>query len=82
MAKYRSPDNAVSVKTDTPIETSLKNSESVQSTLPQGHESTVYTVDVSGTEVTITSKSAKAKEKIYLKVDEFVFIRYTLNYFN
>lgn len=41
MAKYRSPESAVSVKTETPIDTSLINSDNMQRKLPHGHESTV-----------------------------------------
>ena len=67
MAKNRSPDSAVSVNTDTPIETSLINSEKVQSSPPQGHESSVQMTDVSGTVVTINNKSANANDKMYLQ---------------
>lgn len=67
MAKNRSLDNAVNVKTDTPIETSFTNSDSVHMYSPHGHESTVYTIDTNGTEVTMTSRSANASDRMYLK---------------
>jgi len=41
MAKYRSPDKAVRVKTDTPMDTSFMNSERLQRKLPYGQYSTV-----------------------------------------
>lgn len=49
IAKNRSPDNAVRVNTDTPIDKSLKNSDILQINSPQGHESTMKTADVKGT---------------------------------
>lgn len=41
MAKNRSLDKAVNVNTETPIETSLTNSDIVQMVLPHGHDSNV-----------------------------------------
>lgn len=67
MAKNRSLDRAVNVKTDTPIETSFINSDIVHIVLPHGHDSTVYTSDTNGTDVTINNKSANASDKMYLK---------------
>lgn len=66
IAKNRSADKAVRVNTDTPIDISLMVSDNLQTASPQGQESTVYTVDVNGTHVIITSRSAKANDKIYL----------------
>lgn len=70
MAKQRSADNAVNVKTETPIERSLINSENLQTTTPYGHDSTVYTVDVNGTQKKTTRISPKAKEQMYLPPTE------------
>lgn len=64
MAKKRSAERAVNVNTDTPMENSLPVSESLQMSSPHGHDSTVYTVDVKGTVVTITRRSAMAKERM------------------
>ena len=66
MAKYRSADRAVNVKTDTPMETSLINSENLQTSRPYGQDSTVYTVEVKGTQKRMTSRSPTAKLQIYL----------------
>lgn len=67
MAKNRSLDKAVNVNTDTPIDTSFTNSDIVQMVLPHGHDSNVYTSDTNGTDVTMTSKSASANDRMYLK---------------
>lgn len=64
MAKNRSLDKAVNVNTETPMETSLTNSDIVQMVLPHGHDSSVYTNETNGTEVTINSKSASASDKM------------------
>lgn len=64
MAKYRSPERAVSVKTETPTEMSLANSVRRQRVLPIGEDSVVYTISANGTQIIITSRSAKAKEKM------------------
>lgn len=49
IAKNLSPDKAVNVKTDTPIDKSLKNSEILQINSPHGHESCMNIADVNGT---------------------------------
>lgn len=67
MAKNRSLDKAVSVNTETPIDTSFTNSDIVQMVLPHGHDSKVYTTDTNGTDVTMTSKSANANDSMYLE---------------
>lgn len=64
MAQYRSADNAVNVNTETPIDMSLAHSVIRHSAAPHGHDSNVYTTDVSGTQIKITSKSASARENI------------------
>lgn len=70
IAKNRSLDNAVNVKTDTPIDTSFTNSDIIHIDSPHGHEATVYTIETNGTVVIITNKSAKASDKMYLKRGE------------
>lgn len=67
MAQYLSADRAVSVKTDTPMLMSLADSETLHTTTPHGHDSTVYRIEVKGMTVMMTSRSAKASEKMYLK---------------
>lgn len=67
MAKNLSADNAVSVKIDTPMDMSLAVSEILQISSPHGHDSMVYTIDVKGTLVIRTRRSANANERIYLK---------------
>lgn len=67
IAKYRSADSAVSVNTDTPILTSFAASDTRQTVAPHGQDSTVYTMDVNGTHVMITRRSASARERMYLK---------------
>lgn len=42
-------------------------SDNLQSATPQGQYSTVYTIDVNGTQVIITNKSANANDRMYLK---------------
>lgn len=49
IAKNRSPERAVKVKTETPIDKSLKNSESLQMTSPHGHEGWIKMAEVKGT---------------------------------
>lgn len=49
IAKNLSPDKAVKVKTDTPIDKSLKNSDALQINSPQGHESWMKIAEVKGT---------------------------------
>lgn len=66
MAMYRSTDSAASVNTDTPMDTSLANSLTAHMTPPHGHDSSVYTSEASGTQITITSRSALASEAMYL----------------
>lgn len=68
IAQYRSADSAVSVKTDTPIETSFADSVIRHNIAPHGHDSNVYTIDASGTQIKITNRSASANEKIYLVI--------------
>lgn len=67
MAQYLSAERAVRVNTDTPIEISLAVSDNLHTNVPQGQDSRVYTKDVKGTQVMMTSKSASANEKMYLK---------------
>lgn len=67
IAKNRSLDKAVNVNTDTPIDTSFTNSDIVQIVLPHGHDSNVYISDTNGTDVTMTSKSANANDRMYLE---------------
>lgn len=77
MAKNRSADKAVKVKTDTPTDISLAVSETLQINSPHGHDSTVYTTEVKGTLVIITNKSAKARDKMYLKgINKLMFDGY------
>lgn len=54
MAKKRSAERAVRVKTDTPMEMSLAHSDTLHSIRPNGQESSTYTVKVNGTHVSIT----------------------------
>lgn len=68
IAKYLSADRAVRVNTDTPILTSLAASDTLQTVSPHGQDSTVYTIDVNGTQVMMTRRSARAKERIYLEI--------------
>jgi hypothetical protein len=70
IAQYRSVAKAVSVKTLTPIDKSLKNSLIRHRTSPDGHESYKYGIADNGTQITITSKSPRANENIYLKKKE------------
>jgi hypothetical protein len=49
MATNRSPESAVKVKTETPIDKSLKNSDILQINSPHGHESKIKIADVNGT---------------------------------
>ncbi len=74
IAKYRSAERAVNVKTETPMETSLINSENLQTNSPYGQLSTVYTVEVKGTQNRMTRRSPTAKLTIYLPPREFVQI--------
>lgn len=67
MAQQRSAESAVSVNTETPIDTSLADSVMRHSQLPHGHDSSVYNIDASGTHINITSRSASASEKMQLK---------------
>lgn len=46
--------------------TSLAASETRQTVEPHGQDSSVYTIDVKGTQVMITRRSANASDKIYL----------------
>lgn len=57
----------VSEKIETPIDTSLTNSDIEQSVWPHGHESKIYTTDTRGTTVKITRRSATANETMYLE---------------
>lgn len=72
MAKYLSADKAVRVNTDTPMLTSFAASDTRQTVAPQGHDSTVYTIEVKGTHVMITRRSAKASERMYLELKKGV----------
>lgn len=67
MAQYRSADSAVSVKTDTPMLMSFPVSDILQMVSPHGHDSRVYITDTKGTQISITSKSASARENMYLQ---------------
>lgn len=58
------------MNTETPIEMSFANSVTRQSVPPHGHDSNVYTIDVNGTQISITSKSASASESIYLEISK------------
>lgn len=49
IAKNRSPERAVSVKTETPIDKSLKNSEALHINSPHGHDGWMKIADVNGT---------------------------------
>lgn len=64
MAQYRSADRAVRVNTETPMDMSFTVSDNLQSAVPQGQYSTVYTIEVNGTQVNITSKSASASDNM------------------
>lgn len=64
MAKKRFAESAVSVNTDTPTEMSFAVSDILQINSPHGQDSTVYIIDVNGTLVRITSRSASAKDKM------------------
>lgn len=66
MAQYLSAERAVMVKTETPIEMFLAVSDNLQTATPHGHDSKVYNTEVKGTQVTITSRSASAKDRMYL----------------
>lgn len=61
------------MNTDTPILTSLAASDTRQTVSPHGQDSTVYTMDVNGTQIIITNKSASANERMYLKQNYFKF---------
>lgn len=63
---YRSTESAANVNTDTPMDTSLANSLTEHMTPPHGHDSSVYTNEASGTQITMTSRSALASDAIYL----------------
>lgn len=67
IATNRSSDMATSVNTDTPVEKSFINSLIIQTPVPQGHDSTVYTTDTNGTAVNISIRSAIDNDKICLK---------------
>lgn len=67
MAKNLSAERAVRVKMETAMDISLTVSDSLQMSWPHGHESTVYTMDVKGTLVIITNKSANASDNMYLE---------------
>lgn len=56
------------MNTETPIEISFAVSEILQTAVPQGYDSTVYIIDINGTQVTITSRSARDRERMYLKI--------------
>lgn len=64
LPKNRSPLKAVSVKTETPIDKSLKNSDALQMSSPQGHDGWMKIAVVNGTVVTITRRSAIASDKM------------------
>lgn len=64
MAQYLSPESAVNVNTETPTDTSLANSVRRHKVLPIGEDSVVYTIMASGTQISITSRSARASEKM------------------
>lgn len=59
------------MNTDTPIDISLAHSVTRHSADPHGHESNVYIKDVNGTHMMITSKSANANEKMYLRARKY-----------
>jgi len=64
MAQYRSPDRAVSVNTDTPMDMSLKNSLMRHMFRSKGQLSCVYTIVATGTHTSITSRSARARDRM------------------
>lgn len=66
-AQYLSTDKAVRVNTETPMEMFLDISDTLHTQTPHGHDSTVYRIEVNGTQVKITRRSANAREKMYLK---------------
>lgn len=66
IAKNLSALNAVSVKTDTPIERSLINSDAEHMVCPHGQESIAYTTATNGTLNSTTNKSATANDRMYL----------------
>lgn len=66
IATNRSSDIATNVKTDTPVEKSFMNSDTIHILVPHGHDSTVYTTDTNGTAVKINIKSAIDNDKICL----------------
>lgn len=68
MAQYLSADKAVNVKTDTPMERLFTVSDNLHMPTPQGQYSTVYKIEVKGTQVNITKRSASAKDKMYLEI--------------
>lgn len=49
IAKNRSPERAVRVNTETPIDRSLKNSDALQMNSPHGHDGCMKIADVNGT---------------------------------
>lgn len=67
IAKYLSAESAVRVNTDTPMLTSFALSDTLQTVSPHGHDSKVYTIDVNGTQVMMTRRSARARERMYLE---------------
>lgn len=54
IAKKRSADKAVRVKTETPIDTSFPTSDILHNIKPNGQESSTYAVLATGTAVKIT----------------------------
>lgn len=66
MATNRSKDIATSVNTDTPVEKSFINSDTLHNRVPHGHDSTVYTTDTNGTAINISMRSAIDSDKMCL----------------
>lgn len=73
MAQYRSAARAVSVKTETPMDISFAHSDNLHNAPPHGQDSKVYIIEANGTLVTITRRSAKASENIYLKISKTLY---------
>lgn len=47
--------------------TSLAVSDTLQTVAPHGHDSSVYTMEVNGTHVIMTRRSASARDRMYLE---------------
>lgn len=66
MATNRSNDIQTSVNTETPVEKSFMNSDTMHIRVPQGHDSNVYTTETNGTAVKMSIRSAIDSDKMCL----------------